>query len=217
MKKPLLLFVDDNDGLRKSLATCLEMEFQVIQASNGDDALSLLEQHSPDLLLLDLKMPGMSGLELLKKIRREGRDLEVIIITGESTHSLATECADLGVQGYLQKPILPEVLTERVKKELGIEEFNYLKELLKENYSARLLSLDPRAKKLLLLVEKHCHSDLKMKEAASLLEMSPYHMNKLFKEECGMTLKEYIDGVRIHRSREYLSGYEHSIQHRFSR
>ena len=107
-----VLVVDDESSIRELLAKTLALaEYDVDTAPDGRAALERLRLGNYDLLIADLKMPGMDGLSLIREAKRMKEDLPVIIITGFSTESSAIEAVNLGVAGYLTKPFrVPQVL-----------------------------------------------------------------------------------------------------------
>ena len=114
---PRVLVVDDEPGIRDLLAKTLGLaDYEVETAADGPAALERLHTAAYDLLIVDLKMPGMDGLTVVREARRHTADLPVIIITGFSSESTAIEALNLGVSGYLTKPFrVPEVLKAAVK------------------------------------------------------------------------------------------------------
>ena len=111
--RPRVLVVDDEASIRDLLAKTLALaEYDVDVAHDGRVALERMRLFSYDLLITDLKMPGMDGLEVIHEARRLNASLPVIIITGFSTEATAIEAANLGVSGYLTKPFkVPKVLS----------------------------------------------------------------------------------------------------------
>jgi excisionase family DNA binding protein len=107
-----VLVVDDESSIRELLQKTLALaEYDVDIAPDGRAALERLRLGNYDLLIADLKMPGMDGLTLIREAKRLKADLPVIIITGFSTESSAIEAVNLGVAGYLTKPFrVPQVL-----------------------------------------------------------------------------------------------------------
>ncbi len=107
-----VLVVDDESSIRELLAKTLALaEYDVDTAPDGRAALERLRLGNYDLLIADLKMPGMDGLTLIREAKRLKADMPVIIITGFSTESSAIEAVNLGVAGYLTKPFrVPQVL-----------------------------------------------------------------------------------------------------------
>ena len=112
-----VLVVDDEASIRDLLSKTLALaEYDVDTAPDGATALDRMRTYSYDLLIADLKMPGMDGLTLIKQAKRLKSDLPVIIITGYSTESSAIEAVNLGVDGDLTKPFrVPQVLAAAAK------------------------------------------------------------------------------------------------------
>jgi excisionase family DNA binding protein len=112
-----VLVVDDEASIRDLLSKTLALaEYDVDTAPDGTTALDRMRAFAYDLLIADLKMPGMDGLTLIRQAKRLKSDLPVIIITGFSTESSAIEAVNLGVAGYLTKPFrVPQVLAAAAK------------------------------------------------------------------------------------------------------
>src|SRR5712691_4430723 len=115
--RPRILVVDDEASIRDLLSKTLALaEYDVDTAPDGRSALERLRLYPYDLLIADLKMPGMDGLTLIRQAKRIKAALPVIIITGFSTESSAIEAVNLGVAGYLTKPFrVPQVLAAASK------------------------------------------------------------------------------------------------------
>lgn len=116
-----ILLVDDNEGVRTSLEVLLNFSHLVESASNAKDALYLLESKKYDCVISDIKMPGMSGIDLLKTISRIQSDLPVILISGHSDIR-KDEVFKLGARGILWKPFeiadLEKMIKETVEQSL---------------------------------------------------------------------------------------------------
>jgi excisionase family DNA binding protein len=115
--RPRVLVVDDEASIRDLLAKTLALaEYDVDLAPDGRTALERLRIVPYDLLITDLKMPGVDGLAVIREARRMKADIPVIIITGFSTEASAIEAVNLGVAGYLTKPFrVPRVLAAAAK------------------------------------------------------------------------------------------------------
>ena len=115
--RPRVLVVDDEASIRDLLSKTLALaEYDVDVAPDGRSALERMRMYPYDLLIADLKMPGMDGLTVIREAKRYKGDLPVIIITGFSTESSAIEAVNLGVAGYLTKPFrVPQVLSAAAK------------------------------------------------------------------------------------------------------
>ena len=108
-----LLIVDDEVAFLNSISRRLELrDFDVIKATNGNEAIEIVRDNKFDLALVDLKMPGMSGQELLGILKREHKYLEVIILTGHGSLESAVQCTKLGAHSYLPKPYELDKLIE---------------------------------------------------------------------------------------------------------
>ena len=115
--RPRVLVVDDEASIRDLLAKTLALaEYDVDLAPDGRTALERLRIIPYDLLITDLKMPGVDGLTVIREARRLKADIPVIIVTGFSTEASAIEAVNLGVSGYLTKPFrVPRVLAAAAK------------------------------------------------------------------------------------------------------
>jgi excisionase family DNA binding protein len=115
--RPRVLVVDDEASIRDLLAKTLALaEYDVDVAADGRSALERMRMYPYDLLIADLRMPGMDGLTVIREAKRYKADLPVLIITGFSTEASAIEAVNLGVAGYLTKPFrVPQVLAAAAK------------------------------------------------------------------------------------------------------
>ncbi|MDR1988639.1 MAG: sigma-54 dependent transcriptional regulator [Acidobacteriaceae bacterium] len=105
MPKPRILVIDDESAIRDSLKMTLEYEgYECLGAATGQEGLSLAERESPDLILLDVKMPGMDGLEVLDRLRAANESAPVIVISGHGTISTAVEATKKGAFDFIEKP-----------------------------------------------------------------------------------------------------------------
>ena len=107
--KARILVVDDEAEIRRSVRMILEYEgYDVMEASSGPEGIALVEKESPDLVFLDVKMPGMDGLEALQRIRTVSETLPVVIISGHGTVSTAVEATKAGAFDFIEKPLASE-------------------------------------------------------------------------------------------------------------
>jgi two-component system response regulator AtoC len=132
-----ILIIDDDDEVRRSLNAVLSTTgYTTTTASSAEDALRLINTNPYDLILSDLKLPGLSGLDLLKGV---GRRIPVILMTAYGDASIASEAAQLGAYDYISKPILPDELIFKLRKFDEVErlkrENSALKEAISERYS----------------------------------------------------------------------------------
>ena len=114
-----ILICDDEEGVRESLKLILSDDYELIVAESGEQCLECLS-NSKDigLVLLDVKMPRMGGLEVLTKIKGARPDLKVIIVTGYRSVEAAAEAVRLGASGYIIKPFKSEEILATVRKQV---------------------------------------------------------------------------------------------------
>ena len=157
MKK--VLVADDTKNIRNLLTTCLTINgYSVTPAANGIEAIDKITQDSFDLVFLDIKMPEVSGTEVLRRMRAKGISCPVIIMTAFATVKNAVECTKLGAVAYLQKPFTADKVKEVIEQleELTSIESNSLlcinkaKHLIEEHkleaasyYLSKAISLSP--------------------------------------------------------------------------
>ena len=107
--KPRILVIDDEEGIRSSMQRILEYEgYEVTLAATGDEGLKLLEREAPDLVFLDIKMPGMDGLEVLQKVKHLVETVPFVVISGHGDISTAVEAAKSGAFDFIEKPLESE-------------------------------------------------------------------------------------------------------------
>jgi len=119
MKQRKILVVDDEKNIRLMLSQALASNTTTIEtAINGEEALQKLEQSGYDLLLLDLRMPGMDGVQVLRHVHAEHPKLPVILLTAHGTVETAVEAMQSGAVNFLQKPFSPREIRDAVDKAL---------------------------------------------------------------------------------------------------
>jgi DNA-binding response OmpR family regulator len=119
-----ILIVDDETNVRLNFRTTLETEgYEAFEVSSGEEAIQLLAEHSFALAILDIRMPGMDGLELLAKMRESGIKVPAMIVTAYSDVPNAVKAMKLGAIDFLQKPLRPEdlrsIVSEILKRHAG--------------------------------------------------------------------------------------------------
>ena len=140
MSRNSILLVDDEKGIRQSLGTVLAEEgFKVTTAKNGEECLQVLENKSFELILLDVWLPGINGLETLERIKEMKVSAAVVMISGHGTIETAVKATRLGAFDFIEKPLSIEKLVESAKKALSAFEKNLEEDIaliLKNNCSS---------------------------------------------------------------------------------
>ena len=100
-----VLVVDDDQGILDSFEVLLGDQCDLLMAESGREALHILETDTPRLMFLDIKMPGISGIDVLKKLQSDRKRVDVVVITASSQEGIEDEARSLGVIDYLKKPL----------------------------------------------------------------------------------------------------------------
>jgi DNA-binding response OmpR family regulator len=146
VERSSILIVDDEKNIRLTLSQALESpEAETDTASNGEEGLAKLKEKEFSLVLLDLRMPGMNGMEVLHQIREIRPDIRVIIMTAYGTIESAVEAMKLGACDFIQKPFVPEQIRDLVSRVMDREkideqrslDYASLIELVKRSISGR--------------------------------------------------------------------------------
>ncbi|SET05316.1 two component, sigma54 specific, transcriptional regulator, Fis family [Natronincola peptidivorans] len=157
MKK--ILVVDDEKNMRWAIKRALAKEnYKIYEGTNGLEAIEIFQQEEPDMILMDLKMPGMDGLEALAKIKELKEETPIIMITAHGTTESAVEAMKLGALDYISKPFDIEELKIVIDKALQVgelrKEVNYLREELEKNTGKTIIGNSPGIQRILGIVEK---------------------------------------------------------------
>jgi two-component system response regulator (stage 0 sporulation protein F) len=99
-----IVVVDDDLGILESFDAMLGDDYSLVTLDNGFEAIEYVKSHTPRLIFLDIKMPGMNGIEILRKLRRDNIDAAVVIVTATTHTDYEEEAEELGVTAYLHKP-----------------------------------------------------------------------------------------------------------------
>ncbi|GAA3579700.1 response regulator [Gibbsiella greigii] len=146
MKNYKVVIVDDHPLMRRGIKQLLALDpaFNVVaEASNGTEAIAMVLQHEPDVVLLDLNMKGLSGLDTLKALRNEGVDARIIVLTVSDARSDLYALIDAGADGYLLKDSEPEQLLVDIRAAAGGQ--NIISEAIADYLSSRSEQSNPFA------------------------------------------------------------------------
>lgn len=191
-----ILVVDDDDDLRSELCSLLE-GYEVVQARNGEEALNILKRANEiGLVILDVMMPGVNGLDVLAEIKKENPKLKTIILTGHSSKDVAIEALKNKADDYIEKPIFIERIKEAVDKFLDPGS---------QGPGALPLDLKGKIDKIKRFVERNCYKKVTLEDAAKSIYLSSKYLSRIFKEEAGMGFSEYKLKIKIEKAKELLS------------
>ncbi len=164
MKRNKLLVVDDEHLIRWSLEQNLKKQgYEVVTAGSGEDALRLVREEQPDLVLLDIQLPGISGIDVLEKIKDHDDDIIVIMVTANSGLENAVNAMRLGAYDYISKPFNLDELAIVVKKALESSDLKQevvrLRTETKKNGPPHIVGDSPQVKYLMEVLDKVARSE----------------------------------------------------------
>lgn len=218
-KKPLsLLIVEDNDDMRHFLKRSLKHDYIVYTAINGKDALNLLEKNTPDMIITDLMMPEMDGIEFTRLLKNNvGRShIPVIMLTAKTTIESKIEGYAIGADSYVEKPFSIDLLKTRIinlfenreKVKLNYARSPYVQSITiannktDEEFIARMKSI----------IMQHIHEeDFSVDELATHMFMSRSGLFAKIKGISGMSPLDYIKTERLKKAAEMLTENKYSI------
>ena len=160
-----ILIVDDEKGIREIFSLLLEERGHTVrEASSGEEALTIIPLFSPDLLLLDMNLPGISGIDLLERVKREFPKTSVIIMTAFGSIRSAVEATRLGAYDYLEKPVDNDELLLLIARALEVKELNRRVEELQERLTEpvslkRIVGVGPKMQSIFQALEKVARVD----------------------------------------------------------
>ncbi|GGF93537.1 DNA-binding response regulator [Paenibacillus albidus] len=215
MNTKTILVVDDEPRTRQGIKQMLELwaagRYTVETADNGVEAGRRLGQERVHLLITDVRMPEVSGLDLIRSLKGDTRRPVVIVISGYAEFHYVQEALQLGAVNYLLKPLDKQELLRVVEDALRREEEEQRREKLEKLVDPKLLEIDPEqagmgepVKEALAYVEQHLQESFSMAEIAGRIHLNASYFSVLFKEQTGVSFSEYVSRLRIQRAKEML-------------
>lgn len=209
--KPVVLIVEDNEDLRFYLKENLKHLYYIEEAENGNEALVQIEKRHPTLVVTDVMMPQMDGLELCKRIKSEvsTSHIPVVMLTARNTHEQKLEGLEIGADEYITKPFNYELLELKIKK--LIDQRHELQKSLHGHYEIKpgeigVTSLDEKfLQKALELVEKNIsNTEFSVEKMSKELGVSRGHLYNKVVALTGKTPIEFIRIMRLKRAAQLL-------------
>ena len=209
-KQPTILVVDDEATIRKTLGLALTSKgYDVLSAGNGAEALLLLEDNAIDLVLLDMRMPGMSGYEVLKEIRKghSALELPVLMLTATDDSEAMISSLKSGANDYLIKPCNREILAARIETQLSMKEMNA--SLVSERNNLRREFVDAKVKSELDNVKFKTEFDQRLQAEEALIE-SERRFKLLYDNTPAICFNIDLKGIiqSVNRYGAFILGYQ---------
>ena len=207
-----ILLVDDNGDFLDFLSACLSTSYNVLKATNGKDALEILKTENTDIVISDIMMPDMNGLELCAAIKNDIRTshIPVILLTARASEEYQLEGLNNGADDYITKPFNMEILKLRISKliENNLKKHELFDEQLKiEPSRIAITPLDRQfVEKAIQIVEDNINNaDFSVEELAAKLNISRGYLYKKIVKITGKTTLEFIRLIRMKRAQQLLA------------
>ena len=219
--RPMILIVEDNNDLRGFLKSQLRNYYKVMEAENGREGFEMAKKTLPDLILSDIMMPEMDGIELLQALKSDvvTSHIPLVLLTAKSSVDNQLEGLNYGADQYITKPFNTEILLAKVKNLITLRK-SYFETL---QNSTKTISLEPGEivittkdehflRDVIALVETHyTDPEFTIDALIKSLNVSRATFNRKFKSLTNMTAVEYVKDIRVKRGRQYLKAGERDI------
>ena len=208
-----LLIVDDERMIAGSLSRMkvwAEKNIYVVgTASNGKEALDIIKRQQIDIMITDIQMPDMDGLELLQTVNKQNPEISVVVISGYEKFQYARDALKYKAKGYVLKPIdvdellevIDEIMYESQETRDLTEPINQ-EDNLHRSYHEKLIS---QAK---VYIEQHLDQPISLNEVASHFYLSPHYFGQIFKNNVGENFTAYLTGLRMNKACELLKNVD---------
>lgn len=197
-------------GIKKLISRSGQPFTVIGEAPNGIRAYEMVKKERPDLLITDIRMPGLNGLELMRKLREEQIPVDVVIISGYAEFEYAREAIGLGAFDYLLKPIEEESLTailqrfcDRKAQEASIAQVD---ENLKD-----IGPSDPRIRRIIEEIDRNYTQKISLGELADASNLSIGYLSTLIRRETGMSFSDYVTSKRMEDAKKLLKQEQLSV------
>ena len=207
-----IMVADDEQLERSVLIAILKKNLRVkeiIEARNGKEALELNRELNPDIIIMDIKMPGINGIKALELIKKENPNKEIIMLTAYDDFEFIHKVLVLCGSDYILKPIKPDKIMEIVDNIIDKVENKRIelgdKKHIDEKYSDSSLTNEEKiVDKVSKYIDDNMDKMLKLEELASICNLSPGYFSRVFKKETGKTVITYINEKKVERAKKLL-------------
>ena len=191
--EPTVFVVDDDDGVRKGLSLLLRsVGLNVEVFAGAQEFLEDCNTDRPGCLVLDVRMPGMSGLELQERLKEEHIDIPVIILTGHGDVPMAVRVVQAGAVDFIEKPFREQVLLDRIQQALAVDARRREERTQRTALENRLTRLTPREREVLRLVVVGKHNKAIATELGVTVKTVEFHRSKIMEKTQADSVAELV-------------------------
>ncbi|MFC4599285.1 response regulator transcription factor [Cohnella hongkongensis] len=211
-----ILIVDDEprtrQGIQKALTAWAAGKYRIESAASGVEALEWLREKPAHIIITDVRMPEIGGLQMLEMLGELGHRPVVIVISGYAEFEYAKKAISLGVFEYLVKPLDKTVLIDAVQRALQLDSGRERLDAMEKLVDPKLLEAGrdearygTAIKEAIGYIDAHLHEAIGMKQVAERLHLNASYFSVLFKEQTGVTFSDYLTRRRLQRAKELLA------------
>jgi len=184
------------------------------EADSGYDGVALIRNKKPDIVITDIMIDAINGLDMLKKVSESVSNIKLIILSGYREFEYAQEAIRLGVLAYLLKPINADELRSCMEKTVNLikNEQAYFARAEKPSFAEFTSTpVDDKTSKMKEFIEENYGKSISLKDIADNIHVSSYYACKLFKNRFEINAFEYLNNIRIEKARVYLENLSYKI------
>lgn len=215
-RKPVVLVVDDDAGVREALHLILDEDYEVADAADGGEAVNAVRTRPVDLVLLDILLPEVDGIETLKELKALAPAIPVIMLTGVRTIRTTVAAMKLGAVDYVTKPFQEEELLGLIRGAIAPERSAAGDVAQRVGAANRVPQPSPtrfsRSVNLAIGWINAKHADkLTVEGIAEAVDISASHLAHAFRVETGMTVMDFVTHVRVKAAKHLLTTTDHNL------
>jgi signal transduction histidine kinase/DNA-binding response OmpR family regulator len=216
-EKPVVLIVEDQKDVREYIKDSLGSGYTIIEAENGKQGLQQVEEEEPDIIISDIMMPEMDGLEMTRKLKNQLKTshIPIILLTAKASQEQKLEGLEEGADSYIPKPFNKRHLQIRVKKLIELRkklQDTYKSPMLIKEDEGQISRLDRKfLNKISKIVEEQKDRELPVEELSEMIGLSRVHLYRKIKKLTGMSVSEFANSVKLRLSLELLKNSGNSI------
>lgn len=190
-----LLLVDDDKEFRDEFKTCFE-EYGVVEAATAEDALRILQRPNEiGLVMLDVRLPGLKGTDVLRDIKQIEPGINIIVMTGHSSEDVAVEALRGKADDYIEKPLDIEETKSIIEQLLNAKD---------EKEAEGMGTIKSKVERAKQFAERNCYKKVCLKDAADAVALSPKYLSRIFKETLGIGFNEFRLEIKTKEAKELL-------------
>lgn len=207
-----VIVIDDDLGTRETYGAILRLEgFDVATSSTGREGLDLMRHSIFDVALVDLCLPDMSGIDVLRALRKTPTEVRCVIITAFGSIGSAVDAVKLGARDYVEKPLMGDDLLAIVRRHATTERSADVAGSVVDQHEPR--PIDPRVLEVLRIVEqRYREPDLRLRTIAHQLGLSVEHICRLLKRETGTRFQWHLHRTRVREAERLLTQTDLSVK-----